>query len=184
MTRVHERNGTVDACEPTPTPVAFEILYAELQRLARRQLGASPRTLLCTTALVHEAYLKLEAAAAPFERGPFLALAAKTMRHVVIDHVRSRVAAKRGGGAHAVTLDTDVVLAVGGDPVDLLTVEQGLQSLEALDPRLVSVVECHFFAGMNFDEIAQALELSERTVRRDWRRARAFLQARLADARA
>jgi RNA polymerase sigma factor (TIGR02999 family) len=164
---------------------AFGALYAELRRLARRQLAASPRTLLCTTAVVHEAYLKLERAGASAEdRCAFLALAAKTMRHVVIDHVRERDAAKRGGGERAVTLDTEAALAAGGaEAVDLLTVEQGLLALQELDPRLVSVVECHFFAGMDFAETGAVLGVSERTVQRDWRRARAFLQLRLADAR-
>ena len=129
MARGQERSGTAGTRERAAPPVAFETLYAELRRLARRQLGASPRTLLCTTALVHEAYLKLDDAAAPLERGPFLALAATAMRHVVIDHVRNRSAAKRGGGVHAVTLDTTAALASGDDPVDLLTVEQGLQAL-------------------------------------------------------
>lgn len=161
---------------------SFDQLYAQLRRLARRQLGGTPRTMLCTTALVHEAWLKLgEANAAP--RGAFLAMAAKTMRHVLIDHVRERRADKRGGGVRAVTLDTEVALAAGcNDSVDLLAVERGLQELERLDPRLVSVVECHFFAGMDFAEIGGALALSERTVQRDWRRARAFLRVHFADA--
>ena len=164
---------------------AFSTLYPELRRLARRQLGASPRTTLCTTALVHEAFLKLDGGAATVaERGPFLAMAAKTMRHVLIDHIRERNAAKRGGGERAVTLDTAMMGGQADAAVDMLTVEQGLQALEVLDPRLVSVVECHFFAGMDFAEIGAALELSERTVQRDWRRARAFLQAHLADAHA
>ncbi|HXS73008.1 MAG TPA: ECF-type sigma factor [Rhodanobacteraceae bacterium] len=163
---------------------SFETLYAQLRHLARRQLGAAPRTTLCTTALVHEAWLKLgNAKADAGQRGAFLALAAKTMRHVLIDHVRECNAAKRGGGVRAITLDTDVALSRGGDEVDLLAIEQGLTMLERLDPRLVSVVECHFFAGMDFAEIGSVLALSERTVQRDWRRARAFLQAQLADAR-
>lgn len=172
-------HADADATSPLP---AFDVLYAELHRLARRQLGTSPRTCLCTTALVHEAYLKLQGSGARVAaRGPFLALAAKTMRHVVIDHVRERTAAKRGGGLRAVTLHTDAMLAGGGDSVDLLSVEQGLQALQEFDPRLVSVVECHFFAGMDFVEIGDALGLSERTVQRDWRRARAFLQLQLSD---
>jgi len=94
------------------------------------------------------------------------------------------MAVKRGGGAIAVTLDTQRELVEGAEPLDLLTVEQGLRSLEQFDPRLVNVVECRFFAGMDFAEIGQVLGLSERTAQRDWRRARAFLQTRLADARA
>lgn len=160
----------------------FDLLYPQLRQLARHQLRAGSHNTLCTTALVHEAWLKLGGANAS-ERGAFLALAARTMRHVLIDHLRERKAAKRGGGVRAITLDTDVALMDEDDESDLLTVEQGLQELERLDPRLVRVVECHFFAGMDFAEIGEALELSERTVQRDWRRARAFLKAQLIDAR-
>lgn len=158
-------------------------LYAELRRLARRQLGASPRATLCTTMLVHEAWLKLgEPRATAMQRNAFLAMAAKTMRNVLIDYLRERKAAKRGGGLQPVTLDTSHALAgEAHDDVDLLTIEQALQLLEQLEPRLVSVVECHFFAGMDFTEIGTVLGLSERTVQRDWRRARAFLQVQLAD---
>ncbi len=171
--------------QPCLPAEAFEQLYAELRRLARRQLGRAPRTMLCTTARVHEAFLKLDGDSLDASRrGPFLALAAKAMRHVITDHVRECMAVKRGGGAIAVTLDTQRELVEGAEPLDLLTVEQGLRSLEQFDPRLVNVVECRFFAGMDFAEIGQVLGLSERTAQRDWRRARAFLQTRLADARA
>lgn len=165
----------------------FNRLYAQLRRLAHRELGAAPRAMLCTTALVHEAWIKLEAAqpdgaARESDSGRIhLALAARVMRNVLIDYVRERNAAKRGGGLRALTLDTGSALATGGQSVDLMIVEQGLQALDEVDPRLVSVVECHFFAGMAFTEIGKLLELSERTVQRDWRRARAFLQVRLAD---
>lgn len=177
--------GQVPPCASGSPVPSFDALYAQLRKLAHRQLGAAPRTTLCTTALVHEAWLKLGSAEAEAtQRNAFLALAAKTMRHVLIDHVRERKAAKRGGGVRAVTLKTDVELATGADEIDLLTIEQGLTLLEQLDPRLVSVVECHFFAGMDFAEIGAVMGLSERTVQRDWRRARAFLQVQLADARA
>ncbi|HJU08384.1 MAG TPA: ECF-type sigma factor [Rhodanobacteraceae bacterium] len=161
------------------TAPEFDLLYAQLRRLAHRQLGSASRTMLCTTALVHEAWLKLGGADGA-QRGAFLAMAAKAMRHVLIDHLRQRNAAKRGGGMRAVTLDTETAFAdAGTNKVDLLAIEQGLQQLEQLDPRLVSVVECHFFGGMDFAEIGEALALSERTVQRDWRRARAFLKAQL-----
>lgn len=159
----------------------FAELYAQLQRIARRELGDAPRTSLDTTALVHEAYLKLEGHPLTVgERGPFLALAAKAMRQVLVDHVRARMADKRGGGAVQVTLTTDTPLDEAGRLDDLLAIDQGLQALEALDPRLATVVEWRYFAGMEFAEIAQQLDVHERTIYRDWRRARAFLQARLA----
>lgn len=159
----------------------FAELYAQLKVMARRELGNSPRTSLDTGALVHEAYMKLEGHPLDVSgRGPFLALAAKAMRHVLVDHVRARMAGKRGGDQLRVTLRTDTPLDERGRFDDVLQIEQGLQALEQVDPRLVTVVECHFFAGMEFAEIAAQLGVHERTVYRDWRRARAFLQARLA----
>lgn len=158
----------------------FAQLYAQLRAIARRELGDRPRTSIDTVALVHEAYLRLEGRSLDLSgRGPFLALAAKAMRCVLVDHVRERMAEKRGGGAPHITLISQVALDERGRLEDLLQIEHGLEALEALDPRLVTVVECRFFAGMEFAEIAQQLGLAERTVYRDWRRARAFLHARL-----
>jgi len=159
----------------------FEQLYDQLRAIARRELGNRPRTLLDTTALVHEAYLKLDGAQLDAsQRGPFLALLAKAMRHVVVDHVRARMASKRGGDQIRVTLVTDLVQDQDGQ-VDVLHIEQGLQALEALEPRLGTLVECRFYGGMEFAEIAEHLGLSERTVHRDWRRARAFLVTHLGE---
>jgi RNA polymerase sigma factor (TIGR02999 family) len=161
----------------------FTELYDELQRIARRELGGSLRTSLHTTVLVHEAYLKLNKQGLDVsQRGAFLALAAKAMRHVLVDHIRARHADKRGGDQIRVTLYTDIPLAGDSDQVDLLDIEKGLQALEALDPRLVTVVECRFYAGMEFQEIATHLGLTERTIHRDWRKARAFLLMQMGDA--
>ncbi len=160
--------------------IRFEQLYAQLRGIARRELAATPRGTLCTTALVHEAFLKLDGASLDVsERGPFMALAARTMRHVLIDHLRSRTAAKRGGARIKVTLATDVPAPDSASVIDLQDLEHGMEALLAVDPRLVSVVECRFYGGMAFDEIARHLCVSESTVYRDWRTARAFLQARL-----
>jgi len=160
----------------------FEQLYEQLRAIARRELGHGPRTVLDTTALVHEAYLKLDGASLDVsQRGPFLALLAKTMRCVVIDHVRARMADKRGGDQIRVTMVTDLAHDEGEQHIDILQIEQGLQALEILDPRLVTMVECRFYGGMEFAEIAVHLDLSERTVHRDWRRARAFLQTHLGE---
>ena len=104
------------------------------------------------------------------------------MRHVLIDHVRARGAEKRGGDQVRVTLSTDLPLAGQAGQVDLLDIERGLEALEALDPRLVTVVECRFYAGMEFQEIAVHLGLTERTIHRDWRKARAFLLLHLGEA--
>jgi RNA polymerase sigma factor (TIGR02999 family) len=161
----------------------FEALYAQLQHIAHRELSAAPRMTLSTTVLVHEAFLRLDGKPLEVgERGPFLALAAKAMRCVLIDHVRARNAEKRGGEQVRVTLATDLPMHDARGQVDLMDVERGLEALEQLEPRLVTVVECRFYGGMEFAEIATHLDISERTVHRDWRRARAFLQREIAGA--
>lgn len=158
----------------------FDELYTQLQGLARRELRRAARGTLDTGMLVHEAYMRLQGATPDVsQRGPFLALAAKAMRCVLIDHVRARSAAKRGGELVRVTLATDIPQEHDRKAADLMEIEQGLQALEALEPRLVTVVECRFYAGMEFAEIAEHLGVSERTAHRDWRKARAFLAARL-----
>lgn len=163
----------------------FEQLYQQLRVLARRELsGRRSRATLSTTLLVHETYLKLAGNTVDAsDRGAFLALAAKAMRCVLVDHVRAAAAHKRGGDRVRVTLATDIPMAAENDRIDILAIEQGLAALEQLDPRLVTVVEYHFYGGMEFAEIAAHLGLTERTVHRDWRKARAFLLAYLDDAR-
>lgn len=158
----------------------FAQLYDHLQRLARKQLGQSPRTSLDTCALVHEAYIKLDGVSAAGGQGEFLALAAKAMRHVLVDHIRARMTDKRGGDFARVALTTRLPDTEDRFS-DLLEVDSGLAALERLEPRLVTVVECRFFGGMEFQEIAGALGISERTAQRDWRRARAFLHSHLSD---
>jgi len=155
----------------------FPLVYEELRRLARRQLGpgGSGHT-LDTTGLVHEAYLKLvdRSRVEVHDRGHFFALAAKAMRQIIVDSARRRAAGKRGGGAPATALDEhDVAAAERSDEV--VAVEEALTRLEALDPRLGNVVEMRFFAGLSVEEIAEALGTSPRTVKRDWQKARAFL---------
>lgn len=161
----------------------FESLYSQLQAIARRELQRAARGTLDTGVLVHEVFLKLDGAALDTDqRGPFLALAAKAMRCVLIDHVRARGAAKRGGALARVTLATDLPVAAEAQGIDVLDVERGLHALEALDPRLAKVVEFRFYAGMEFDEIARQLGVTERTVYRDWRKARAFMLTHLGEA--
>jgi len=160
-----------------------EDIYNQLRIIARHRLGGRPRTNLDTTVLVHEAYLKI--AGTPGgndrERASFFALASKTMRSLLIDYLRERNAAKRGGGMIMLTLEPDRDAGVENKQVDVLAIEEALQALGEIDPRLVNVVECRFFAGMDYSEISLAHDISERTVRRDWRRARAFLRAHLDD---
>ena len=161
----------------------FDELYGQLQSLARRELQRAARGTLDTGVLVHEAFLKLQASSPDAsERGPFLALAAKAMRCVLVDHVRARSAIKRGGDQARVTLATDLPVAAVDGGVDVLDIERGLQALEALEPRLATVVEYRFYAGMEFSEIASQLGVTERTVFRDWRKARAFLLSQLGEA--
>ncbi|WP_242108758.1 ECF-type sigma factor [Luteimonas aquatica] len=162
----------------------FEQLYQQLRAIAHRELsGRRSRATLCTTVLVHETYLKLAGNTVDAsDRGPFLALAAKVMRCVLVDYVRSVAAQKRGGDQVRVTLVTDLPLAAEGDRIDLLSIEQGLAALQQLDPRLATMVEYRFYGGMEFAEIGAQLGVTERTVHRDWRKARAFLLAHLGDA--
>jgi len=168
---------SVTEAGPVSLDQRFDELYRELQRIARRELTGSRRTSMHTTVLVHEAYLRLEASAVrDMGRLPFLALAGRVMRCVLVDHVRAAVAAKRGGEQVRVTLATEPGVADDSLPqIDVLAIERGMQALGELEPRLVTVVECRFHAGMGFAEIGQFLGISERTAQRDWRRARAFL---------
>ena len=156
------------------------LVYEDLRRLARRQLGRrfGPQSVR-PTELVHEAYVKLSlgGAAAATDRAHFFAIAARAMRQVLIDEVRNRKAVKRGRGWSRATLSsshwvTDV------DVDELLTLND---ALDELDPRQRQVVECRFFAGLEEREIAEALGVTERTVRRDWVKARAWLYRALAE---
>lgn len=159
-------------------------IYNQLRVIARHRLGGRARTNLDTTALVHEAYLKIAEGPGgddPLQRARFFALASKTMRNLLIDYLRERKAAKRGGGMIMLTLEPDRSPGVDNQQIDVLAVEDALEALGEIDPRLVNVVECRFFAGMDYAEIAMVHDISERTVRRDWRRARAFLRAHLDD---
>ena len=157
-------------------------LYADLQRLARRQVRhAGHLTLLDTTALVHEAWMRLPGAeGAHFpDRRHFLAYAAQAMRSVVIDLVRARQAERRGGGLLHVTLDTAVADQLPQGDADILRVHEALDELAQVEPRLAQVVEMRYFGGLREMEIAEALGVTERTVQRDWQKARLFLSMAL-----
>jgi RNA polymerase sigma factor (TIGR02999 family) len=160
----------------------FEVVYAELRRIAQRQLrGAVREETLSTTALVHEAYLKLsrDAGWSVRDRGHFFALAARAMRHVLVDHARHRGRAKRGGGAVPLSLD-DALVPAPERAEELLALDGALDRLESADPELARLVEWRFFAGLSVEEVAELLEVSDRTVKRRWRAARAFLYRDLA----
>jgi RNA polymerase sigma factor (TIGR02999 family) len=150
------------------------LVYEDLRRVAHRQLDreGSGHTLQ-TTALIHEAYLKLAAggSVSATSRAHFLAIAARAMRQVLVDYARKRKAAKRGGGVISVTLG-DEPQPTDASAEDLLALDE---ALEQLDPRQRQVIECRFFGGMEEKDIAAALGVSDRTVRRDWVKARAWL---------
>ncbi len=164
----------------------LDAVYPELRRIARRMLGRlrSGET-LDTTALVHEAYLKLDGKQLGFQdRVHFFSLSARAMRQILIDHARSHQADKRGGDVHKVSLDrVELVVAdsasASTEAATLLALDRSLERLESIDPRLVRVVECRFFAGMSEQEISAALNISVSTVQRSWVKARAWLHDRL-----
>ena len=152
----------------------FTLAYDELRRIARRVRGDHAQT-LSTTALVHEAYLKLLPSGIPAnDAAHFKLLIARAMREVLIDAARRRQAGKRGGGDLAVTLDDDIQ-AMPLKAAQLLDLHDALEELNRVDPRRAAVVECRFFGGLDIDETAAALGLSTATVKRDWRVARAWL---------
>ena len=161
---------------------AYALLYADLRRLARSRLRKSGEmTLLDTTALVHESFLRLNGGRAldfP-DRHHFLAYAAKVMRAVVVDLVRARLADRRGGEAEHVTLHTTVVDGKATREDEVLRVHEALDELAALEPRLAQVVELRYFGGLSEAEVAAALGVTERTVQRDWQKARMFLSLAL-----
>ena len=157
------------------------LLYEDLHRLAHAHLARERAGhTLTTTALVHEVYVQIAERTGPVWQGraQFFALVSKVMRHVLVDYARRRGAAKRGGAEVHVPLAPDAA-AVESEVFELLAVDQALDRLSARHERLGRIVECRFFGGMAEAEIAEALGVSERTVERDWKRARAYLHAML-----
>lgn len=156
----------------------FAALYPELHNLARARLRrAAPLTLLDTTALLHESYLRLvKLGELKVEnRAHFLAYAARTMRSIVVDFARARLAERRGGGAQDLVLDTEIASSVSAPEEEIVRVHDALIELAQVDERLVRVVEMRYFGGLTEEEIGAALGVTERTVRRDWEKARLLL---------
>lgn len=176
-----ERTDSSPSLAPHNDAIAplVPVVYDELRRIARRQLR-NERTghTLNTTALVHESYLKLaEQTRAVFQdRTHFLAVASQAMRRILIDYARGHRAARRGGDQERVDLD-DATLAAVEQSESLIALHEALERLERLDPRQARVVECRFFGGMTERETAAALGVTERTVRRDWMKAKLWLYA-------
>jgi RNA polymerase sigma factor (TIGR02999 family) len=155
----------------------FSELYAELHDMARSRVRRhAPITVLDTTALLHESYLRLVkvGALSVSNRAHFLAYAARVMRSIIVDFARKRLADRRGGGAIEVPLDTEGEHASTPE-ADVVRVHDALEQLAAADERLVRLVEMRYFGGLTEDEIAEALGVSTRTVQRDWEKARLLL---------
>lgn len=168
--------------DPEAFAMLVAALYEELKRIARGQLRRGRPGSLQTTALVHEAYLKLAAGGTvpARDREHFFALCARAMRHLVVDQARAAASAKRGGGDRALTLDTALHLVASPD-AELTRVHEALERLEQVNPRLVRLVELRVFAGFSEAEAAELTGASLRTVQRDWQRARAWLRVELGE---
>jgi RNA polymerase sigma-70 factor, ECF subfamily len=159
----------------------YPLVYDELHRLARRYMSRERRGhTLQTTALINEAYVRLvdQRNVQWANRSHFFAISAQIMRRILIDHARRHAYAKRGGGAQQVTLDETATVFLD-DLSELLRLDEALKSLAELDPRRSQVVELRYFGGLNNEEIAGVLKISENTVIRDWNMARAWLHTQL-----
>jgi RNA polymerase sigma factor (TIGR02999 family) len=156
------------------------LAYDELRRIAHLHLERRPNATLRTTALVHEAYLKLAGAEGALwhDRAHFLNIASVAMRQILLDEARRRFAEKRGGARRPVTLDDDE-LSVEEQAESLIELDDALTRLAAVDPRLARVVELRFFGGLSEEEAAAVLGVTARTVRRDWVKARGLLRQAL-----
>jgi RNA polymerase sigma-70 factor (ECF subfamily) len=172
------------AGDPSAADRLLPVVYAELRRLAAGYLKRE-RTghTLQPTALVNEAWMRLAGQNAPWQnRAHFLGVAAGAMRRVLVDHARRRQARKRGGGDLRVTL-TDAAAPGGGNEIDLVRLDEALERLAALDERQAKMVTMRFFAGLTVEETAEALGVSEKTVKRDWAAAKAYLHRELGGGR-
>lgn len=155
----------------------FSSIYPRLRALAHTRLRTGRDTLLGTTALVHECYIRIaESGHIAVEDWPdFLNYASRTMRNIIVDAIRRRTAERRGGGASNIQILDDMAVSPGSGEEEILYVHRALEQLEAVDPRLARVVEMRYFGGMTEPEISQGLGVTERTVRRDWQKARLLL---------
>jgi len=174
-----------DSREGSSLPAAhvlFPQVYAELKRLARSRLASSGRNvMLDTTALVHESFIRLQGAGKVSfaDRDHFMAYAASAMRSVVVDYLRRKLAERRGGGAEHITLNTGLGEQLAASDEEILEVNEALDALREVNERLVRVVEMRYFAGLGDEDIARALDVSVKTVGRDWVKARALLAGML-----
>ena len=178
--------NTASARAPEPDDGGLERLFSELYRDLRRLAHARLKqhgacTLLDTTALVHESYLRFQKAGRVqfADRAHFVTYAARVMRSVVVDFARESLAQCRGGGEAHIALETDAAASLANGETEILRVHEALDELAAISERLVRVVEMRYFSGMSDAEIGEVLNLTERTVRRDWEKARLILSVAL-----
>jgi RNA polymerase sigma factor (TIGR02999 family) len=182
MSDISELIRSVNAGEAGAQDRLFAAAYGELRQLARSRLrGGGRNTVLDTTALVHESYLRFihSGRLRSDDRRAFFTYASRVMRSVIIDTVRERQAERRAGDLERLTLNTELQDKLPAGENELLEVNEALEVLAQAEPRLAKVVEMRYFGGYTEVEIAEALDLTERTVRRDWEKARMLLSAML-----
>ena len=182
MNQLTELLGRLRAGDAEARNALFATAYAELHRLARSRLRDGGRnTLLETTGLVHESFLRFVAGAAlrAEDRRAFFAYASQVMRSVIINSARDRIAQKRGGELRPLTLSIQLATDVPENEETILRVHEALEALEQADARLAEVAQMRYFGGYSEQEIAETLGISERTVQRDWEKARLILAAAL-----
>ena len=181
MNQLTELLGRLQTGDPEARDALFAAAYGELHRLARSRLREGGRnTVLDTTCLVHEAYLRFVNAGElrAQDRRAFFAYASQVMRSVIVNSIRERIAQKRGGVWRPLTLSTQLPVNAR-DEETILRVHEALEALQQADPRLAEVAQMRYFGGYSEQEIAETLDVSERTVRRDWEKARLLLEALL-----
>ena len=182
MQQLTELLGRIQAGDADARDTLFAAAYGELHRLARARLRDGGRnTVLDTTCLVHESYLRFVNAGElrAEDRRAFFAYASRVMRSVIVNSVRDRIAEKRGGDWRPLTLSTNLVANVADGEDTVLKVHEALEDLEKADSRLAQVAQMRYFGGYSEQEIAETLDITERTVQRDWEKARLILAAAL-----
>jgi RNA polymerase sigma factor (TIGR02999 family) len=174
--RVPALLAAVERGEPHALEALVAAVYPELKRLAHLQLAKERAGhTLNTTAIVHEAFLRLASGNNSWaDRGHFLRAASTVMRHLLVDHARKRSAGKRGAGRPPMTLE-DERCASQDDSLAVLALDDAIKDIAKIDPRLEQIIECRYFAGLSVAETAEALGMAVRTVERDWQRAKGYL---------
>src|ERR1700733_3108835 len=182
MNQLTELLGRIQAGDAEARGTLFAAAYAELHRIARARLRDGGRnTVLDTTSLVHESYLRFVHAGElrAEDRRAFFAYASQVMRSVIVNSIRERIAEKRGGNQRPLTLSTGLAVNIADNEETVLKVHEALGDLEKAEPRLAQVAQMRYFGGYSEREIAETLEVTERTVQRDWEKARLILAAAL-----